>query len=115
MKLVADESVDFLIIAALRAAGHDVLAVVELAPGINDETVLEMANRGQALLLTADKDFGELVYRLRRVHWGVVLIRLAGLGPQEKAVLVERIFQTRGSELPEAFVVITRNTVRVRS
>ena len=115
MKLVADESVDFPIIESLRTAGHDVLAVVELAPGINDETVLEMANQGQALLLTADKDFGELLYRLRRVHWGVVLIRLAGLGPQEKAVLVARIFQTRGSELPDAFVVITRNMVRVRS
>ena len=115
MKLVADESVDFPIIEALRTAGHDVLAVVELAPGINDETVLEMANRGQALLLTADKDFGELVYRLRRVHWGVILIRLAGLGPQEKAALVARIFQTRGSEFRDAFVVITRNTVRVRS
>ena len=71
MKLVADESVDFPIIEALRTAGHDVLAVIELAPGINDETVLELANQRQALLLTADKDFGELVHRLRRIHRGV--------------------------------------------
>jgi predicted nuclease of predicted toxin-antitoxin system len=114
MKLVADESVDFPIIEALRAAGHEVLAVVELAAGINDETVLELANQSHALLLTADKDFGELVYRLQRVHWGVVLIRLAGLEPRQKAILVERIFRMRSRELPNAFTVINRNTVRVR-
>lgn len=58
MKLVADESVDFPIVVALRADGHDVVAVVELAPGINDEKVLELANQRKALLLTGDKDFG---------------------------------------------------------
>jgi hypothetical protein len=42
------------------------------------------------------------------------LIRLAGLGPQEKAALVARVFQTRGNELTDAFAVITRSTVRVR-
>ncbi len=114
MKLVADESVDFPIIGALRADGHDVVAVVELAPGISDEKVLELANQRQALLLTGDKDFGELVYRLQRAHWGVVLIRLAGIAPHEKALLVARVFQVRGSELPDAFSVITRTSVRIR-
>jgi hypothetical protein len=56
-------------------------------------------------------DFGELVYRLRRVQ----AIRRAGVGPQERTVLVERIFQTRGGEFSNAFAVINRNTVRVRS
>lgn len=114
MKLVADESVDFPIIAALRAAGHDVLAVVELAPGIDDETVLNLANQHHALLLTADKDFGELVYRLRRVHWGVVLIRLAGVNPQDKAALVARVVHLRIMELPGAFTVVSRRSVRIR-
>ena len=114
MKLVADESVDLPIIVALRAAGHEVLAVVELAPSISDETVLALANEHQALLLTADKDFGELVYRLRRVHWGVVLVRLAGLDPHRKAILVERVFHQRGPELPGAFTVISPQMVRVR-
>ena len=114
MKLVADESVDFPIIVALRADGHDVVAVVELTPGINDEKVLELANQREALLLTGDKDFGELVYRLRRVHWGVVLVRLAGVDPHEKALLVARVFQARGSELPGAFSVIARTSVRIR-
>jgi predicted nuclease of predicted toxin-antitoxin system len=114
MKLVADESVDLPIIVALRAAGHEVLAVIELAPGISDETVLALANDHRDLLLTVDKDFGELVYRLRRVHWGVVLIRLAGLDPHQKALLVERVFQHRGPELSGSFTVISPTLVRVR-
>lgn len=54
-------------------------------PGISDDIVLELANSEGVLLLTADKDFGELVFRLRRVSSGVVLVRLAGLSPIKKS------------------------------
>ncbi|MBU1744766.1 MAG: DUF5615 family PIN-like protein [Proteobacteria bacterium] len=56
-----------------------------MAPGISDDTVLELANNEGSLLLTSDKDFGDLVFRLRRLSAGVVLIRLAGLTPAKKA------------------------------
>jgi predicted nuclease of predicted toxin-antitoxin system len=51
----------------LRNDGHDVLYVAEMSPGIDDEEVLGAANEHDALLPTADKDFGELVFRLGRV------------------------------------------------
>jgi uncharacterized protein (DUF433 family) len=54
------------------------LAVVELEPSIPDDVVLARSNEAEAIRLTADKDFGELVFRQRRVTTGVVLIRLAG-------------------------------------
>lgn len=63
------------IVDRLRQDGHNVLAVAELEPSIPDETVLVRANQGGALLLTADKDFGESVFRQRQVTAGVVLIR----------------------------------------
>lgn len=66
------------VIERLRQDGHDVLAVVEMEPSISDEQVLERANQMSALLLTSDKDFGELVFRLRRLAAGVILLRLAG-------------------------------------
>ena len=78
MNLVIDESVDNLIVEALRRDGHDVLYVSEFAPGINDDKVLDLANQSGALLVTEDKDFGELVFRNGRIHTGVVLIRLGG-------------------------------------
>ena len=73
MKFVADESVDFPIVERLRQDGHSVWAVVEMDAGIADDLVLDHANRQNAVLLTADKDFGELVFRLKRLNLGVVL------------------------------------------
>ena len=85
MNLLADESVEREIVERLRADGHNTVYVAELAPGISDDEVLDQANDQQALLVTGDKDFGELVYRLGRIHGGVVLLRLAGLSTPVKA------------------------------
>ncbi len=60
MKFVADENVDLPIIARLRNDGHEVHAVVEMSAGIPDEEVLKQANQQGVVLLTGDKDFGEL-------------------------------------------------------
>jgi Domain of unknown function (DUF5615) len=65
MILLADESVDRPIVERLRQDGHDVTYVAELSPSISDEQVLQEANTRNALLLTEDKDFGELVYLAR--------------------------------------------------
>lgn len=73
-----------LIVDELRDEGYNVLYIAEFAPSVDDETVLYEANQNRALLLTEDKDFGELVYRQGRVHMGVVLIRLAGLSHKQK-------------------------------
>ena len=78
MKLLADESIDRGLVDRLRSDAHTVEYVAELDPGIDDDTVLHRANQSGALLVTADRDFGELVFRLGRIHAGVVLIRLAG-------------------------------------
>ena len=88
MRLLADEGVDAPTVARLRADGHDVTYVAELAPGITDEAVLDLANAESRVLLTADKDFGELVFRMRRVPVGVLLLRLAGLGTEARAEMV---------------------------
>lgn len=71
MKLVADESVEGPTVQSLRATGHEVLFIAEDSPGIEDTAVLAIARREQALQLTADKDFGELVFRNRERHYGV--------------------------------------------
>lgn len=82
MKLVADESVEGPTVYDLRAAGHEVVFVAEASPGIADSAVLEFARREEALLLTADKDSGELVFRSRQPHRGVLLIRSLERSPR---------------------------------
>jgi predicted nuclease of predicted toxin-antitoxin system len=81
---------------------------------VSDETVLERAQGTGAVLLTADKDFGELVYRQRRATGGVVLIRLAGLTLNRKAEVVATVFRERAGELARSFTVIMPGAVKVR-
>lgn len=85
MNLVADESIDGPIVERLRASGFEVVAVADVSPGLGDDEVLSLANDRQAVLLTGDKDFGDLVFRLGRVSAGVILVRLSGLKPRRKA------------------------------
>lgn len=114
MNLLADEGVDRPIVEQLRQAGHHVLYIAEMAPGIDDEVILAQANAANALLLTLDKDFGELVFRQGLIHAGVILIRLAGLQSVTKAQIVATVLGERGRELLGAFSVIAPGSVRIR-
>lgn len=114
MTLLCDEGVDRPIVEHLRQAGFEVLYVAEMEAGLPDEGVLERANQANALLITADKDFGELVFRQRRLSGGVVLLRLAGLDEETKRDAVLSVLTAYESELLGAFSVITPKRVRIR-
>ena len=115
MKIVADESVDKQIVDQLRFEGHDILFVTELSTqASNDDTVLLRSRESNAVLLTADEDFGELVFRQQRLHSGVVLIRLAGLEAETKAELAATAFERHADELKLGFAVLSRRALRLR-
>ena len=114
MNFLADESVEREIVEQLRQAGHVVQYVAEMAPSIPDDEVLDLANSSGSLLLTGDKDFGELVYRQRRLTSGIVLTRLEGLPPGTKALIVAAAISTHAAELERAFTVITPGITRIR-
>ena len=63
MNFLADESCAGPVIAALREAGHDVVAIAEVAKGVTDEQVLERALNEKRVLITEDRDFGEFPVR----------------------------------------------------
>ena len=114
MNIVADESVDSGIVERLRQAGHEVRYVAEMEPGLPDDAVLDLATREGAVLLTADKDFGEMVFRLRRFSRGIVLLRLAGLSAARKADIAATAVNDHAADLAESFTVITPGTCRTR-
>lgn len=114
MNFAADEGIDRQIVERLRQGGHTVWYVAELDPGTSDEDVLSLANREGAVLLTADKDFGEMVYRQHLVHPGVILLRLAGLSPAAKAQLAAEAINAHSSEFTHSFTVISHGTIRIR-
>jgi len=114
VNVVADEDVDGPIVQRLRAGGHDVLYIAELSPSAVDEDVLVEATERGALLITVDKDFGELVFRQGLVHSGVLLLRLEGLTNPTKAQLVGEVFRDRGQELLGGFSVLSPGRLRIR-
>jgi len=115
VKLLADEDVDGPIVARLRQDGHQVEYVAEMKGGISDDEVLRHANQSRALLITADKDFGELVFRRGRLDSGILLLRLAGTLPHQKGEIVSKALSAHGSEMSSAFSVITAKILRIRA
>ena len=115
MNFVADEGIDRQIVERLRRDGYEILYVAEMEPSISDEEVLNRANERGALLITADKDFGEMVFHRNLLTiGGVVLLRLSGLSPEGKAEIVSEVIESRIAELRNAFSVISPGGVRIR-
>ena len=114
MILVADEGVDREIVAQLRKEGHEVFYIAEMAPSISDSDILELSRRKNSILITSDKDFGELVYRQGQLHTGVLLLRLAGLPNKHKAALIVAVLKEHSPELVHAFSVISPGLFRTR-
>ena len=110
--LMADESVDFRIVTALRNEGLTVFAISENLASFKDEEVLRVAFENNSLLLTEDKDFGELVFRLHLKHSGILLLRLED---KETSLLwIAKAIKTHYSQLLGKFSVLNKNKLRVK-
>ena len=82
-------------------------------PGLDDSDVLSLAVEDDRILITADKDFGEMVFRERRLHKGIILLRLADERFSNKLEVLNRLFQQHSDHLPDNFAVVTESTVRI--
>ena len=113
MKFVTDESLDFPIVTALRKTEHDMYSIREESPRMSDDQVLKIANSQKRILLTGDKDFGELVFRLKLVSSGIILLRLPELSNQKKTEIVTHCIEQHQDKLKSSFCVITSGKVRL--
>lgn len=115
MVLVGDESVDRRILEALEELGHTVIMVDREAPGIDDGKVLEMARQYDAVLVTRDKDFGQLVVSQSQPCRGVVLLRLSGLRAAARVRTAVDAFVAHFPQLEGSFMVVRPGHVRIRA
>jgi len=113
VRFLADESCDYAVVTALRAAGHDVSAVIEVQPGAEDEHVLALSRFETRVLLTEDKDFGNLAYAGRQETSGVILIRFPGDARRTVGPAVVDVVARFGDRLLKAFVVIEPGRARL--
>jgi predicted nuclease of predicted toxin-antitoxin system len=112
LKFLADENCDFVVIRALRSAGHDVLAISESYPGAEDTFVIELAINDNRILLTEDKDFGQLTYAYSAKRSGVILIRYPSAIRSTLGNDISQFVKRHEEKLKGTFVVIQPGRAR---
>ena len=114
MKFLTDENIGFEVIKPLRKYGFDIKSILEINPGTQDAEVLSLANKEGRIVITTDKDFGELVFVNKLVHKGVILLRLKKDSSRNKLRVLGSLFYEHLVELDGAFTVVTEIKVRIR-
>ena len=114
MKLLADECVAGSTVRALRQAGFDLVWIAEASPSITDQEVLSLAYASKRMVLTEDKDFGELTIRFGHQCHGLVLLTLTDLPATERAARTIAALDALGDKLIGHFVVIEQRRIRRR-
>jgi predicted nuclease of predicted toxin-antitoxin system len=115
MRWLADECVDAGLVALLRNAGHDVVYLAESSAGVTDAEAIGLAEAENRLLLTEDKDFGELVFRFRMAVPGLVLLRIDPIRSHLKRLRLEAVISQIGEGLFGRYVVVTETRARSRA
>ena len=96
----------------LRRAGHDVVSIAEYAPGISDEEVVRVARTENRIIVTFDRDYGELIFRRQlSMPAGILYLRFLPSNPGEVADYVSRLIGD-GIELEGRFTTAERGRVR---
>jgi predicted nuclease of predicted toxin-antitoxin system len=114
-RLLADENVPGASVISLRTAGFDVVWMAEHMPGAPDVVVLELARAENSLLISFDRDHGELIYhRGLPAPPGVVYLRFVPADPAEPARIVHRLLLLEEIQLEGRFTVVKRDHVRQR-
>lgn len=113
-EIVADESVDARIIAALKQAGYIIYSIADYNGGIIDTEVISIALNKKAFIITEDKDFGDEIIFKKSAHCGTLLLRLHGLDSSIKIPLVVDTLKKYDKELLYSFSVLTSKKLRIR-
>jgi predicted nuclease of predicted toxin-antitoxin system len=116
MRFLANENIPLPSTRLLRQAGYDIASITEDSPGIPDTTVLALAADEQRIILTFDRDYGELIYRKRlRLPSGLIYLRFQPQTPTEPAEILMNLFQSGNFEFEQRFTVISRDQIRQRN
>ncbi|MBI4689295.1 MAG: DUF5615 family PIN-like protein [Nitrospirae bacterium] len=114
MKFLANENVAGDAVAALRGKGHDVLWIRTDSPGYDDRTILARAVEENRILITFDKDFGELAFHSHLpANCGIILFRISAPSSSVIANAVVAAIEAH-SDWCGHFSVVEENRIRMR-
>jgi predicted nuclease of predicted toxin-antitoxin system len=115
VRFLIDENISPIIGEALRSAGHDVTAATIVCPGRSDRAVVAIARAEARVVISEDKDFGELAFRDGLFPIGLVRLMLPGMTPPEKAARLLEVLAGDAARVVGTLMVIEAQRVRVRA
>ena len=113
MKFIVDEYTGPKVAKWLKSTGHLVFSVHDEARGLDDETIINKANEENFILITNDKDFGELIFKGNKEHKGVILLRLENEKPENKIYVLSKLLDSHSEKLRNNFTVVTEKSIKI--
>lgn len=117
MTFLANENFPFPSIEILRTAGYKVISISEVAPGIADDQVIEHARKENAIILTFDKDYGEIIFKHGKTGGtpSVVFFRFKGNQPQSAGLILLKLLNESKISIEGKFTVLDHDAIRQRA
>ena len=112
MRLLLDENTPKTIVEGLRNCGYDLLWIREYCRGMADEDIVRLSMSDDRVILTFDKDFGELIYRQKMNTPGIILTRIANNQSAKERII--ELLKNHGDKLIGYFIVLTEKRIRRR-
>jgi predicted nuclease of predicted toxin-antitoxin system len=114
LKFIIDVGVGRIIEEWLKLQDFTVISIATINPEMTDSEILKLADKEKAIIITMDKDFGELVFKSHEPHKGVLLLRLEDAHDEEKLAAIQNIFPDHLPKLKNNFVVYQNGKLRIR-
>jgi predicted nuclease of predicted toxin-antitoxin system len=113
MRFIVDECTGSSVADFLKQKGHEVISVFDDLRGATDDFILQKCFSENYILITSDKDFGEMVFRLNQNHNGIILIRCSPNNFRTRIEVLAKLLDNYSQEIENNFVVVTNTKVRI--
>ncbi|KAA9041845.1 hypothetical protein FW778_07460 [Ginsengibacter hankyongi] len=113
--IVIDVGVGRVIEEWLSQQGYNIIAISKVNPEMTDYDIIQMANKEDAIIITMDKDFGELVFKTHLPHKGILLLRLDDAVSEEKLSAIQNILPDYLAQIQNHFSVYQNGKLRIRN
>jgi predicted nuclease of predicted toxin-antitoxin system len=113
MRFLVDECTGPAVARWLRGQQHEVFSVFDEARGMSDSDILAKGLAENWVIVTNDKDFGDLVFKEGRRHGGVIFLRLDDSRAASKIAALQRLLERHGDDLVDQYTVVRGNLIRI--
>lgn len=113
LKFLVDECAGPNLAKWLIDKGYEVYSVYDKNPGLSDETIIKKTREENWVIITNDKDFGDLIFRDSHKHCGVILLRLQNERSSNKIDCLKRVLEQFAEQIENNFMVVTETNIRI--